>query len=120
MGSFRDLVAYKKALELAKEIFMISKRFPPEEKYNLTDQIRRSSRSVCANFAEAYRRRKYKKHFESKLTDSDTENTETQVWLDVSQSCEYMTDDEYKRLTAISEEVGRPLSYMMANPEKFE
>jgi four helix bundle protein len=119
MGSFRDFQAYQKAIELAKEVFNISKRFPPEEKYSLTDQVRRSSRSVCANFAEAYGKRKCQKHFVSKLADSDTENTETQVWLDFSHACEYMSEDEHKRLASISEEAGGLLSYMMMNPEKF-
>ena len=79
MGNFKDLLAYKKGFELAMDVYEISKRFPKEEKYSLTDQIRRSSRSVCANFAEAYRRRKYPAHFISKLTDSDPENSETEV-----------------------------------------
>lgn len=119
MGNFRDLLAYKKALELANEIFKLSKRFPPEEKYSLTDQIRKSSRSVCANFGEAYRRRKYKNHYTSKLTDSDTENTETQVWLDLAYACEYISTDEYTRLNSLSEEVGRLISFMIDNPDKF-
>ena len=76
---FQDLLAYKKSFELAMEIFKISKKFPSEEKYSLTDQIRRSSRSVSANTAESTRKRKYEKHFISKLTDSDSENAETQV-----------------------------------------
>jgi len=81
MGHYKELLAYKKAYELAMKIFYISKRFPSEERYSLTDQIRRSSRSVCTNLAEAYRRRKYKDYFISKLNDSETENTETEVWL---------------------------------------
>lgn len=75
MSDYKDLLAYKKVFKLAMDIFEITKRFPKEETYSLTDQIRRSSRSVCANFAEAYRRRKYPAHFLSKLADSDTENT---------------------------------------------
>jgi four helix bundle protein len=76
MGYYKDLLAYKKAYSLAIEIFIISKRFPPEEKYSLIDQIRRSSRSVCANIAESYRRRRYKDYFISKLNDPETENSE--------------------------------------------
>ena len=119
MAGFRDLVAYQKAFALANEIFKLSKRFPPEEKYSLTDQIRRCTRSVCANFAEADRRRKYKKHYVSKLTDSDTENTETQVWLDFAHACEYISNDEYAALVSLSEEVGKLISFMMNNPDKF-
>ena len=85
---FQDLLAYKKSFELAMEIFSISKSFLFEEKYSLTDQIRRSSRSVSATIAEATRKRKYEKHFVSKLTDSDAENTETQVWLEYAKACD--------------------------------
>lgn len=77
--SFKTLLAYQKGFSLAMEIFEISKTFPKEETYSLTDQIRRSSRSVCANIAEAYRKRRYERHFVSKLTDSDAKNSETQV-----------------------------------------
>ena len=76
---YKDLIAYQKSFKLAMEIFELSKRFPVEEKYSLTDQIRRSSRSVCANMAEAYRKRRYVNHFISKLTDCDVENSETNV-----------------------------------------
>jgi four helix bundle protein len=81
---FRKLKAYQIAFELAMEIFEISKSFPKEETYSLTDQIRRSSRSICTNIAEAYRKRRYPKHFISKLSDSDTENAETLCWLEFS------------------------------------
>jgi len=81
MGTLKDLLVYKKAFALAMEIFEISKTFPSEEKYSLTDQIRRSSRSVCANLAEAYRKRQYKAHFLSKVSDSDMENAEMQTWF---------------------------------------
>jgi four helix bundle protein len=84
MAGFKDLIVYQKAFSLAMEIFEISKRFPKEEKYSLTDQIRRSSRSVCSNLAESYRKRRYPAHFLSKLTDSDMENSETDVWLEFS------------------------------------
>ena len=81
-GTFRDLDAFKLAFEQAIDIFEISKKFPGEEKYSLTDQVRRSSRSVCTNIGEGYRKRKYPAHFVSKITDSDMENAETQIWLD--------------------------------------
>src|SRR5258705_12283737 len=99
MGDFKGLLAYKKAYELAMEIFEISKGFPPEEKNSLTDQVRKSSRSVCANFAEAFQRRKYPAHFLSKLSDADTENAETSVWLDFAFSCKYIEQDVNNRLT---------------------
>jgi four helix bundle protein len=81
--SFRSLMAYKKGFALAMKIYEISKGFPAEEKYSLTNQIRRSSRSVCTNIAEGYRKRSYPKHFYNKLTDSDGENSETMVWLEL-------------------------------------
>ncbi|MBF2708254.1 four helix bundle protein [Flavobacterium soyangense] len=116
---FQDLLAYKKSFELAMEIFSISKSFPSEEKYSLTDQIRRSSRSVSANIAEATRKRKYEKHFVSKLTDSDAENAETQVGLEYANACDYITKNDLETLTSKSLEVGKLLNYMMNNPDKF-
>ena len=117
--SFKDLLAYKKAYELAMEIFHISKNFPDEEKYSLTDQIRRSSRSVCSNLAEGYRKRQYEAHFVSKVSDADMENSETQVWLDFSHECKYISKETHDCLIARSEEVGRLLNHMIANPEKY-
>jgi len=119
MGTLTDLLAYQKGFNLAMEIFHISKRFPAEEKYSLTDQIRRCSRSVCANLAEAYRKRKYPNHFISKLSDSDTENGETQTWLAFALACEYITQKEFDLLNNQAEEVARLLVYMMKNSEKF-
>ncbi len=117
---FRELKAYRKAFKLAMEIFEITKTFPIEEKYPLTDQIRRSSRSVCANIGEAYRKRRYVKHFISKLSDSDAENTETQVWLDFSLSCKYIQKERYDDFILQTDEVGKLLNYMMNNPGKFK
>ena len=116
---FKELIAYQKAFKLAMEIFIISKQFPKEEKYSLTDQIRRSSRSTCANIAEAYRKRKYPKHFVSKLTDSDGENSETVVWLDFALACEYMDSQTHQFLYDECLEIGKLLNYMMNNPDKF-
>lgn len=116
---FRQLIVYQKAFKLALEIFEITKSFPPEEKFSLVDQIRRSSRSVCANVGEAYRKRRYPKHYISKLSDSDSENTETQIWLDFSLAHKYISRKKYEMLIAESEEVGRLLNYMMNNPNKF-
>ncbi|WP_462223537.1 four helix bundle protein [Flavobacterium sp.] len=101
------------------EIFILSKSFPIEEKYSLTDQIRRSSRSVCANIAESYRKRKYVAHFISKLTDSDGENSETNVWLEFAYQCKYITSDVYIDLSNQTLEIGKLINYMIANPEKF-
>ncbi|CAM4037952.1 four helix bundle protein [Flavobacterium antarcticum] len=116
---FQDLLAYKKSFALAMKIFEITKSFPKEEIYSLTDQVRRSSRSVPVTIAEAYRKRIYPKHFHSKLTDSDGENSETQVWLDFAFACNYISKDTYDSLISESFEVGKLLNYMILNPEKF-
>ncbi len=116
---FKELLAYQKAFSLAVEIFQISKQFPKEEMYSLTDQIRRSSRSVCANIAESYRKRLYVKHFVSKLTDADAENSETVVWLDFALSCEYISKELYNGLIERTSEIGRLINYMILNPGKF-
>lgn len=116
---FRELLAYQKAFRLAMEIYELSKLFPVEEKYSLTDQIRRSSRSVCANIAESYRKRRYVNHFISKLTDSDAENSETNVWLEFALQCGYITSETYEGLSAQNTEVGKLINYMIQNPDKF-
>lgn len=116
---FRELIAYQKAFELSMEIFELSKTFPQNEKYSLTDQIRRSSRSVNANIAEAYRKRRYVNHFISKLTDSDAENSETNVWLEFALSCKYLTQNQYDSLNIKTIEIGKIINYMIANPHKF-
>ena len=116
---FKKLIVYKKAFQLAMEIYSISKNFPKDEKYSLTDQIRRSSRSVCANIAEAYRKRQYIRHFISKLTDSDAENSETIVWLDFALECNYLEKEIHSHLIQETYEIGRLLNYMIQNPEKF-
>ena len=118
-SDFRDLIAFQKGFDLSMKIFQLTKAFPKEEKYSLTDQIRRSSRSVCANIAEAYRKRRYKAHFISKLSDSDSENSETQVWLLFSKECDYINSDTFNLLYSQSKEVGKLLTYMMDHPEKF-
>ena len=111
---------YKLAFELAMKIFIMSKRFPKEETYSLTDQIRRSSRSVCSCLAEAHRKRLYKAHFVSKVSDADMENAETQTWLEFALACQYITQKEHVELLNSSEEVGRLLSHMINNPEKYK
>jgi four helix bundle protein len=117
--SFRDLTVYKKAFELAMEIFEISKTFPKEEKYSLTDQIRRCSRSVCGGIAEAYRKRKYEAYFVSKSSDADMENSETQVWLEFAYKCKYIDQEHYRNLIDKSDEVGRLLNHMITNPSNY-
>ncbi len=119
MGNYRTLLAYQKAFEVAIEIFEISKSFPLEERYSLTDQVRRSSRSVCTNLAESYKRRRYKDYFVSKLNDSETENAETQVWLDFSIACKYITQGKYDALTMKNDEAGKLIWYMINNPQKY-
>ena len=116
---FKDLIAYQKAFLQACNVFKITLNFPKEEKYSLTDQIRRASRSVCANMAEAYRKRDYHKHYLLKITDCLGENSETLVWLDFSLNCGYITEDIHKAHIDLNEEVGRLLMYMYTNPEKF-
>ena len=118
-GSFRDLTVYKKAFALAMEIFKISKNFPAEEKYSLTDQIRRSSRSVCTCIGEAYRKRQYKAHFVSKSSDADMENTETRVWLDFALACAYISQDIWNDFEVKATEIGKLLNHMIENPEKY-
>lgn len=117
--NFKETRVYKLAYEQAMEIFQISKNFPPEEKYSLTDQIRRSSRSVCANLAEAYRKKKYPAHFVLKITDTDAENSETNVWLDFSRDCHYLSLDFHSKFMVRNEEIGRLLNHMINNPGKY-
>jgi four helix bundle protein len=119
MGSYRTLLAYQKAFEVAMEIFEISKLFPPEEKFSLTDQVRRSSRSVCANLAESYKRRRYKDYFISKLNDSETENAEIQVWLDFAIACKYIRQEKYTEISSKNDEAGKLIWFIINNPEKY-
>ncbi len=111
--------AYKSAFCLAMSIFEMTKEFPKEEKYSLTDQIRRSSRAVNANLAEAYSKRRYEAHFISKLSDAFMENNETQVWLQFALECKYIKSDVYEEFLEKSKGIGRLLNYMMNNPKKF-
>lgn len=119
INSAKDLEVYKKAYKLAMDIFQISKTFPAEEKYALTSQIRRSSKSVCLNLREAWSKRRYEAHFISKLTDCDGENSETDSSLDFARDCKYIKESEHKELTNMGAEVGRMLGGMLNNPEKF-
>ena len=116
---FKNLTVYKKAFQLAIDIFNISKAFPKEEIYSLTSQIRRSSRGVCSAIAEGYRKRQYPDYFVNKISDADMENSETQVWLDFATSCGYMKKAEKEKFESESLEIGKLLNHMMHNPEKY-
>jgi four helix bundle protein len=117
--SFKDLIVYQKAFKLAIEIFELSKRFPSEEKYSLTDQIRRSSRSVATNLAEGWAKKRYPKHFVSKLSDSLGEEHETEVWLDFSLNCQYIIKEEHLYFINGYDEVRKMLISMIESPSKF-
>jgi len=119
VGTYSDLTVYKKAFSLSMKIFELTKNFPPDEKYGLTSQIRRSSRAVCSNIGEGYRKRQYKLHFVSKMSDADMENTETQVWLHFALECRYIDKVVYQELKSKSEEIGKMLHHMIENPEKY-
>jgi four helix bundle protein len=115
----RDLKVYQLAYSLAMHIFKETKTFPQEERYSLTSQIRRSSRSVAANIAEGFRKRQYPNMFVSKLADSDAEATETQVWLDFARDCGYLSTEHHQELVARYEEIGMMLNSMIEHPERF-
>jgi four helix bundle protein len=117
--SAKQLEVYKKAYLLSMRIFQVSKRFPSEEKFALTSQIRRSSRSVCLNLREAWAKRRYRAHFINKLTDCDGENSETDSSLDFARDCHYITEPEHAELVGLSAEVGRMLGRMILNPKPF-
>lgn len=116
---FRDLNVYQKAFACAMQIFEITKSFPSDEKYSLTDQIRRSSRSVCSNIAESWRKRKYKAVFVNKLTDSMQEASETQSWLEFSLACKYIDPTIFNSLDQEYESIIAMLNSMERNSEKF-
>ena len=117
--SVKQMEVYRKAYLLAMEIFRVSKSFPPEERYALTSQIRRSSRSVSMNLREAWAKRRYEAHFISKLTDCDGENSETDTSLDFALDCNYITKSQHEELTSLNREVGRMLGSMLLAPQKF-
>lgn len=118
--SFKTLLAYQNGFDLAMEIFHLTKDFPKSETFGMTSQMVRSSRSVCSNISEGYRKRQYEKHFKSKLSDADSENSETQLWLDFAFACEYISESKKQELQNKSEEIGKLIYYMMNNPEKFK
>jgi len=117
--SFRELRVYRQAFELQQEIFQLSKRWPPEEKYSLTDQVRRSSRSIGANIAESWAKRSYPAHFTSKLTDADGELQETDHWIITALTCGYLDATQHSKLQLCIREIGQSLGKMISMPEKF-
>ena len=119
MAYYKELQVYKKSFDLAMNVFQISKAFPVEERFGLTSQIRRSSRSVCSNIVEGYRKRRYPAHFISKLTDADMENSETLVWIEFALRCSYINKQIAEELSQQSQEIGKILNYMIHNPKKF-
>ena len=120
INSAKELNVYKAGYELAMKVFELSKHFPPEERFALTSQIRRSSRSVCLNLREAWAKRRYQPHFISKLTDCDGENSETDSSLDFAKACKYITSEQqHTELTALCQKIGKMLGTMMKNSESF-
>jgi len=119
INSAKDLNVYQKAYGLAMDIFRISQRWPEEEKFALTSQIRRSSRAVCGNLREAWAKRRYEAHFISKLTDADAENSETDTWLDFALDCNYISPEEHQRLTGECRHIGAMLGRMLIDPQPF-
>jgi four helix bundle protein len=116
---FRDLEVYQLAMDSAMRIFEVSKSFSPEEKFSLTDQIRRSSRSVCTNIAEAWRKRRYPNAFVSKLSDSDAEAAETQVWLEFASKCGYLKQAVVEELDKTYDHIMGKLVNMLTRPEQW-
>ncbi len=119
IGHFRELIVYKKAFSAAMRIYDLSKSFPVDEKYSLVDQIRRSSRSVCSNLAESWRKRKYELVFKNKITDSQQEASETQCWLEFSLACKYISKPVFDELDQEYEEILAMLNSMEMNSSKF-
>ena len=119
LRSHKDLDVYQLAFKTANRIFQLSRTFPKEELYSLTDQIRKSSRSVATNIAEAYRKRRYEKAFISKLSDAEAEAAETQVWLDFSQACGYISDQLHDDLYDIYDQILGMIVNMIFNPDKW-
>lgn len=117
--SFKNLLAYQKGFDLVMDIFHITKEFPKSEPYVLSSQMIKSSRAVCSAIAESYRKRQYEKHFKSKLSDADSGNSETQLWLDFALACDSIDEPKRKELQLKSEEIGRLLNFMINNPDKF-
>lgn len=119
INSYKELRVYQNAIDSAMEIFQITKKFPIEEKYSLVDQIRRSSRSVCANIAEAWRKRRYKAAFIAKLSDAETEATESQVWIEFALRCKYISTDECEKLDSVYNHIVGQIVTMVNDADKW-
>ena len=117
--SYKELRVYQAAIDAAMRIFELTQSFPPEEKYSMVDQMRRSSRSVCANVAESWRKRRYPKSFLSKLSDAEGEAEETRVWLEFARRCRYMTDVEAAELDDEYDKILGQLVRMITEPDKW-
>ena len=116
---YRDLRVYQASIDVAMRIFELTKSSPKEERYSMTDQIRRSSRSVCANIGEAWRKRRYQAHFISKLSDAEAEAEETRVWLDIAKRCNYLTEVDVNELDDLCNKIIGQLVHMITNPQKW-
>src|SRR2546423_10341143 len=119
ISSYKELRVYQAAMDAAMRIFEITKRFPPEERFSMVDQIRRSSRSVCSNIGEAWRKRRYPAHFASKLSDSEGEAEETRVWLELAFRCGYISKDEADELDLAYDNILGQLVRMIEHPEQL-
>ena len=119
INHFRDLIVYQRGFKAAMRIFRITKEFPPDEKYSLTDQIRRASRSVCSNLAEGWRKRKYEAVFKNKITDAMQEASETQCWLEFSFACKYLDQQTFDELDSEYEDVIAMLNSLELKSNKF-
>ena len=117
--SYNELRVYQTALEAAMDIFEMTKEFPTEERYSMVDQMRRSSRSVCANIAEAWRKRRYQAHFVAKLSDAESEAEETRVWLEFARRCRYMKSEQADDLNSEYDKIIAQLIRMICNPEQW-
>ncbi len=117
--SFRELIVYQRQRELARQVFEVSKTFPREEAYSITDQIRRASRSIGAQIAEAWAKRDYERHFLSKLTDADAEQNETQHWIETARDCTYLSTEQTNKLLSLCHEIGRMLRSMKDHSPNF-
>ena len=119
INSAKELTVYQREYELSMRVFVVTKAFPREERYALTSQMRRSSRSICLNLREAWAKRRYEPAFIAKLTDCDGENSETDSALDFAHDCGYIDQDTHKELTRLTGEIGRMLGSMIQRPDKF-
>ena len=119
IGSYKELRVYQSAMDAAMQIFLLTKTFPVEERYSMVDQMRRSSRSVCANLAEAWRKRRYPSHFVSKLSDAESEAEETRVWLELACRCGYLPEAQAEALDAAYDSILGQLVRMITAPERW-